>query len=210
MQPKDMMRLKKTRFTAMLIEANGFNPDDFQGWAFCPGMRFDSPDKWWGDHGQRDFPHEGIDFCLYEDAAGNLARVDETTLVPAMHNGVVKALFADYLGQAVVVEHDSIRGGGGRFLSVYAHTEPRDGIQPGAVVREGDIIATIADTRRSKAKILPHLHFSLGRPSPGFVYEPFVWNIMRDPGRVTLVDPIDLVDGSKRALGSRHSCCRDI
>jgi murein DD-endopeptidase MepM/ murein hydrolase activator NlpD len=210
MRPKETIRLEKTRFTAMLIEANGFNPDDFQGWAFCPGMRFDSPDKWWGDHGQRDFPHEGIDFCLYEDAAGNLARVDETTLVPAMHNGVVKALFADYLGQAVVVEHDSIRGGGGRFLSVYAHTEPRDGIQPGAVVREGDIIATIADTRRSKAKILPHLHFSLGRPSPGLVYEPFVWNIMRDPGRVTLVDPIDLVDGSWRALGSRHSCCRDI
>jgi murein DD-endopeptidase MepM/ murein hydrolase activator NlpD len=210
MQPEDTIRLKKTRFTAMLIEANGFDPEGFRSWAFCPGMLFHSPDKWWGDRGRRDFPHEGLDFCLYEDAAGNLARLDETTLIPAMHDGVVKALFADYLGQAVVVEHDSNWVGGERVLSVYAHTEPRDSIQPGAVVREGDIIATIADTRRSKAKILPHLHFSLGRPSPGLAYEPFVWNIMRDPGRVTLVDPIDLVDGSWRALGSHHSCCRDI
>jgi murein DD-endopeptidase MepM/ murein hydrolase activator NlpD len=210
MQPDDMMRLKKTRFTAMLIEANGFNPEDFQGWAFCPGMLFDSPDKWWGDHGQRDFPHEGIDFCLYENAAGGLDRLNETTRIPAMHDGAVKALFADYLGQAVVIEHDGIQGERERFLSVYAHTKPEKGIQPGAVIREGDVIATIADTRRSKANILPHLHFSFGRPAPALVYEPFVWDIMRDPDRVTLVDPMDFVGGSWRALDSRHSGCRHI
>jgi hypothetical protein len=194
MQPEDMMRLKKTRFTAMLIEANGFDPNGFRSWVFCPAMLFNSPDKWWGDHGLRDFPHEGIDFCLYEDATGKRRRLDEKTLIPAMHDGVVRAMFTDYLGQAVIVEHESIDGKSGRYLSVYAHTEPQEHIQPGAVVREGDAIATIADTRRSKAKILPHLHFSLGRPSPDLVYDSFVWNILRDPSLVTLIDPIKMID----------------
>jgi hypothetical protein len=30
-------------------------------------MLFNSPDKWWGDHGLRDYPHEAIDMCLYRD-----------------------------------------------------------------------------------------------------------------------------------------------
>lgn len=194
----------------MLIAANGIAPNAFLHWAFCPGMLFGSPDKWWGDHGQRDFPHEGIDFCLYEDSAGNLVRLDETTLIPAMHDGVVKALFTDYLGQAVIIEHEGVRGGGEALLSVYAHTAPGVGIQPGAVVREGDIIATIADTSGSKAKILPHLHFSLGRPSPELAYEPFVWNMMRDPDLVVLLNPISVIDWPWRELDPDGSSCREI
>ena len=59
------MPLAKTRFTARLIETNGFDPHDFKCWVFSPGMRFNAPDKWWSDYGRRDFPHEGLDFCLF-------------------------------------------------------------------------------------------------------------------------------------------------
>ena len=69
------MSLKQTCFTEMLIEANGLDPDEFQSWSFRPGMLFNSPDKWWGDHGQRDFPHEGVDFCLYQDRFGKVLRI---------------------------------------------------------------------------------------------------------------------------------------
>ena len=198
------MPLPKTRLTTMLIEANGIDPDDFKCWGFCPGMLFDAPDKWWGDYGRRDFPHEGLDFCLYRDAVDNLRRLDEGTRIPVMHDGRVRALFTDYLGQAVVIEHEGILGFPGKALSIYAHTKPGAGILPGVEVREGDIIASIADTDRSRTNILPHLHFSFGRPSPDIVYAPFVWNQMRDPRLVTLNDPLGLVDWPCEVLDPRR------
>ena len=188
------MSLAQTHFTARLIEANGLDPEDFKCWVFCPGMLFEAPDKWWGDYGRRDFPHEGLDFCLYRDAADNLRRLDESTRIPVMHDGRVRALFTDYLGQAVVIEHDGTPALPGKMISIYAHTTPVDGIRPGVEVREGDIIASIAGTGRSKTNILPHLHFSFGRPAPDIKYEPFVWNQMRDPHLVTLQNPRSLVD----------------
>ena len=198
------MVLAKARFTAMLIAANRLDRDGFKCWVFSPGMLFDAPDKWWGDYGPRDFPHEGMDFCLYRDAADNLRRLDESTRIPVMHDGRVRALFDDYLGQAVVIEHDHRAAMPEKAISVYAHTHPRDGVLPGVNVRAGDIIARIADTGRSKTNILPHLHFSFGRPSPDIAYEPFVWNHMRDPGLVTLNNPQSLVDWPCELLGHEN------
>ncbi len=202
-----IMTLEKTQFTEMLIGANGFDPKDFKNWVFCQGMRFNSPDKWWGDKGKRDFPHEGIDFCLYADRAGQVRRIGAKTCLPVMHHGVVRALFADFLGMAIILEHESAQGAEKTFLSAYAHTEPLEGIRPGVRVKKGDIIATIADTRRSKAKILPHLHFSIGQPAPDLVYERFVWNDMRNPGLVTLLDPQSIIDFPCQALDLQDPYC---
>jgi murein DD-endopeptidase MepM/ murein hydrolase activator NlpD len=199
--------MDKTRFTEMLIEANSIHPNDFQSWVFCPGMLFNSADKWWGDRGRRDFPHEGIDFCLYEDRSGQILRIDEKTCIPVMQEGVVRAMFTDYLGQAVIIEHEHPRSETGTFLSAYAHTKPYAGIQPGIIVKEGDVIATIADTRQSKANILPHLHLTLGLPTPNLVYDPFVWNMMRDPELIVLLNPIGLIDWPAKVLDA-HNYCR--
>jgi murein DD-endopeptidase MepM/ murein hydrolase activator NlpD len=198
------MSVAKTRFTARLIEVNGFDRDDFKCWVFSPGMLFKAPDKWWGDYGRRDFPHEGLDFCLFRDAAGQMRRLNAGTRIPVMHAGRVRALFSDYLGQAVVIEHEQIPGLPEKAIAIYAHTKPRHGILPGVKVRAGEIIASIAGTGHSKTNILPHLHYSFGRPSPDIVYEPFVWNQMRDPGRVTLHDPANLVDWPGEVLATRH------
>lgn len=185
------MTIANPRFTEMLVEANHPTLTDFNCWAFCPGMRFGSTDKWWGDFGRRDFPHEGVDFCLYEDSSGRLCRLDASTRIPVMADGVVRAVFRDYLGQAVIVAHGNPQSSTGDYLSVYAHTRPAKEVRPGMAVRQGEVIAAIADTRHAKARILPHLHLSLGRPSPDLGFEDFVWNIMRDPARVTLMDPLE-------------------
>jgi murein DD-endopeptidase MepM/ murein hydrolase activator NlpD len=203
-------RLRKTRFTRMMIQANNLNPANFESWLFCQGMLFGSPDKWWGDHGLRGFPHEGIDFCLYSDPSGQIRRLNEQTRIPVMHDGLVRAMFTDYLGQAIVIEHEYGHHQNGKFLTVYAHTNPQDGIRPGVAVNEGDIIATIADTKHSKAKILPHLHLSFGLPSPALRYDPFVWDIMRDAGRITLLDPFDAIDWHCRKLDSDNSGCFEL
>ncbi len=182
----------------------------FKRWTFCQGMLFKSPDKWWGDHGFRDFPHEGIDLCQYEDDSGTIRRLDHTTRIPVMHDGEVRAIFKDYLGQAVIIEHKHPAGISGNFMSVYAHTKPISGIEVGAGVKRGDIIATIAGTGHSKANILPHLHFSLGIPSKSLSYEGFVWNVMRDPEMVNLVDPLAVIDWPHYELNAESLECREI
>jgi hypothetical protein len=200
--------LKKTRFTEMLIEENSLDQNGFESWLFCPGMLFNSPQKWWGDRGRRDFPHEGIDVCLYRDHCMRTLRLDEKCRIPVMHAGVVKAIFTDYLGKAVIIEHETPESE--RFLSVYAHTKPRTDIKIGSLVKEGDIIANIADTGRSKARIIPHLHFSLGLPSPSFTYDPFVWNIMRNPDLITLLDPLEAIIWPYQQLELENPYCLEL
>ena len=202
--------LKKGRFTEMLIAENEFDQGGFDSWIFCQGMLFNSPDKWWGDHGRRDFPHEGIDFCLYEDRSQNIRRLDENTRIPLMHDGVVKAIFKDYLGQAIIIDHENADSGIDRFISVYAHTNPHPKIEAGVIVKEGDIIATLADTSHSKANILPHLHFTLGLLSESFSYKGFVWNTIRKPELITLLDPLAVIDRPYQALRAADPECRGL
>lgn len=185
--------LQNCRFSDMMLKANNLNQAGFEHWLLCQGMPFGSLKKWWGDHGQRDFPHEGIDLCLYSGVDAQIRRLDETNQVPALANGKVKAIFTDYLGRAIVLAHEIMSTDGQRLLSVYAHTAPMPHIRVGTAVKEGEIIANIADTRTSKAKIIPHLHFSLALGSPALTYESFVWNVMRRPDRVTLLDPLQFI-----------------
>ena len=100
------LHLKKSRFTEMLIAENDLDQGGFECWIFCQGMLFNSPDKWWGDYGRRDYPHEGIDLCLFKDGTSKLCRLTETTRIPVMQDGVVKAMFKDYLGIAIIIEHE--------------------------------------------------------------------------------------------------------
>jgi murein DD-endopeptidase MepM/ murein hydrolase activator NlpD len=208
--PLKTISLNKSRFTKMLIEKNGLDQRGFEGWIFCQGMLFNSPDKWWGDHGRRDFPHEGIDLCMYLDHSRRIRRLDEETRIPVMQDGVVKAMFKDYLGQTVVIEHENSASDTGLFISLYAHTNPRSKIVVGVIVKEGDIIATFGDTRNSKSQIIPHLHFSLGQPSKSFSYEGFVWNTIRTPEMITLLDPLAVIDWPYQELEVGDSACRKL
>ena len=202
--------LKKSRFTEMLIEENALDQSEFERWVFCRGMLFNSPDKWWGDLGLRDYPHEGIDLCMFKDRSSRIRRVNEKTRIPVMQDGMVKAIFKDYLGKAVVIEHEHCGSSTGRLLSFYAHINPRAGIEEGVIVKEGDIIATLADTSNSKSNIIPHLHFSLGLPSKVFSYDGFVWNTIRKPEMMTLLDPLAVIDWPYEALEADNPACRGL
>ena len=198
------------RFTELLLQANGLDSGDFHCWIFCPGMAFRSMDKWWGDRGRRDFPHEGVDFCLYLDRNLRVRRLDETTRIPVMRRGVVRTLFDDYLGRAVIIEHAPAEPETEIYLSVYAHTTPEKHLRPGVKVVPGDIIGTIADTRRSRAKILPHLHLTLAQATPDLIYESFVWDRMRDSDRVALLDPLPRIDGPYKEPEPGDAVCHNV
>jgi len=202
--------LKKSRFTEMLIEENSLDQSGFESWIFCHGMLFDSPDKWWGDHGLRDYPHEGIDLCLYRDRVNRIRRITEKTRIPVMQDGAVKAIFKDYLGKAVIIEHEYSGIDTGRFISFYAHINPRSEIENGVIVKKGDIIANLADTSNSKSNIIPHLHFSLGIPSKSFSYDGVVWNTIRKPELITLLDPLAVIDWPYQTLDAGNFSCREL
>lgn len=178
-----------TPYSDMLAIANALDTRDFRGWVFDPGMAFQSSNKWWGDLSRRDFPHEGVDFCFYTDNACRKHRLDAGTRIPAMDDGRIRAVFDDYLGRSLVVGHATGSDECVDYISIYAHTRPLDHIRPGADVTAGEIIATIADTSRFKASIPAHLHFTLGVPAAGLRFDTFVWNDMRNPSLVRLLDP---------------------
>lgn len=188
------MNQRTNRFTEVLLESNGIDRNDFQCWIFASGMLFNSPDKWWGDLGRRDFPHEGIDFCFHRHCSGKIVHIGNNIRIPAMNDGVVRAIFSDYLGQAVIVEHQNMQENTGKLVSIYAHTTPLDHVQKGFPVKQGDIFAVIANTRRSKANILPHLHYTVGRTEQDLDWDQFVWNDMRAPHCFSLLDPLSAID----------------
>ena len=178
----------------MLSNTNdSLRQNGFKQWLFYPGMAFGTSQKWWGDFGIRDFPHEGIDFCLYEGTDGRIFHFEANSAIPMIEDGIVRAVFKDYLGQAIIVEHDHWPGSERRLLSIYAHTDPSPTVEPGLSVDKGSVIATTADTRNAKAIILPHLHFTLGLASPDLSYEKFYWNLIRDPGNIALLDPLAVI-----------------
>ena len=106
--------------------------------------------------------------------------------------------------------HENAGSGIERLLSVYAHTNPHPKIEAGVTVKEGDIIATLASTSHSKANILPHLHFSLWHPLKSISYDGFIWNTIRNPEMITLLDPLPVVDWPYRELEAGDSTCREI
>ena len=199
--------LPKSRFTSMLIETNALDQSGFECWLFCRGMLFNSGEKWWGDFGRRVDPHEGLDLCLYRDRAGKTRRVGMDTRIPVMQDGEVKAVIRDYLGHALIIEHECPGSDTGRLTSFYAHTVPRPSIVAGTVLKAGDIIATLADTGNSKSKILPHLHLSFGLPSKSFSYEEFTWDRFRDPSMMVLLDPLPVLDWPYQALDAANPAC---
>jgi len=136
--------LRKTRFTEYLIQENALDEHGFKEWIFYPGMLFNAVEKWWGNHGKRDKPHEGLDLCLYRDRWGNKRQLDEKTKIPAIYDGTVVGIVNDFLGKSVIIEHDLTDSDDNRLCTIYGHINPHKGLNVGRIVKEGDIIATLA------------------------------------------------------------------
>ncbi|HUJ69026.1 MAG TPA: peptidoglycan DD-metalloendopeptidase family protein [Syntrophorhabdales bacterium] len=184
---------RRTRFTEHMVLANGLG-GSFAEWLFLPGMLFNGRDKWWGRRGRRVAPHEGLDFCLYEDGDGRVLRLGAGSRVPAMYDGTVAGIVDDFLGETIVMEHRFPEAPTFQLITVYGHTLTARGLQPGSEFRAGDIIAFIASHRDTGVD--PHLHVSLGRPSGLLAHKSLNWQNMKEG--LVMFDPIGAVDGPLR------------
>ncbi len=194
--------LRKTRFTEFFVRENALDDSGFCGWVFYPGMLFNALDRWWGDKGKRGKAHEGLDLCLFRDRRGRIQHLDEKTRIPVLHGGMVVGIINDFLGKSVIIEHaPAADGDDGRSCAIYGHTMPQDDLCVGRVLKEGDIIGTLADTSKTKANICPHLHISLGWTAGTISYVKLDWETMRASHNLTLQDPMHVIDSHYRVLG---------
>jgi murein DD-endopeptidase MepM/ murein hydrolase activator NlpD len=187
--------LNNTRFTKCLIQKNELDQSGFNGWFFCTGMLFHSTDKWWGDWKKRDKPHDGLDLCLYKDRKDTILRLHVSAKVTAIYDGKVVGIIDDFLGKSIIMEHLFSDRDIKRLCTIYGHTIPKDHLHVGSIVKQGDVITTLADSSRFKTNIIPHLHISLGWASATISYDRLDWKNIGGPNTLTLLDPLHIIDG---------------
>jgi murein DD-endopeptidase MepM/ murein hydrolase activator NlpD len=184
--------LTSSCFTESLINKNALKGNKFKEWIFSPGMLFGSIEKWW-DAGKRDKPHEGLDLCFYADLEQKILHFTEDLKIPAIFNGVVAGIIEDFLGKSIIIKHNISAGSGRPFFSIYGHVIPERSINEGTMIRQGDVIALLAGTGKSKAKIFPHLHVSLGFIIEGIPFRKLNWDTVGDPKIFSLLDPMQII-----------------
>jgi hypothetical protein len=182
--------LPPTSFARRLIAENNLDAKGFGRWLFYPGMLFHTTAKWWGKPGFRKSPHEGLDVCLFRDAAGRMQKLDEQTRIPVLYDGRVALIIDDFLGHSIFMDHGFRIQAGARLFTAFGHTRPLDRLQVGQAVGEGEIVATIADFDTIKKPILPHVHVSMGWVREECAFESLNWNILGSHPSVSLMDPL--------------------
>ncbi len=197
--------LRNTRFTESLIQKNALDEKGFKEWVFCPGMLFNSTEKWWGDQGTRNTRHEGLDLCFYKDRKDTILRLGEKTRVPVIYDGSVVGIIDDFLGKSVIIEHLISDGHNNRLCTIYGHTIPEDNLYVGKIVKKGDVIATVADSKTFNTRIFPHLHISLGWTSKKISYAGLDWGNIGAPDTWMFLDPLAFIDG-RYLLLAREKC----
>ncbi len=191
--------LLNSGFNESFIKLNRLKDNKFKEWIFVPGMLFSSMEKWWGT-GRRDRPHEGLDLCFYADHKHNIFRLSEKIKIPALFDGIIAGIIDDFLGKSIIIKHNISSGAGTVFCSILGHVIPHKIISVDSIVKQGDVIASVAASGGSKTKISPHLHLSLGHIIEDFPLQKLDWNTISDPGVFSLLDPIRLIKEKYRIL----------
>ena len=190
----------KTDFTLYIVRENALDRKNFASWAFYPGMLFESPDKWWGDLGKRNTPHEGLDIRFYMDSKGRSLSLNEKTKIPVMFDGTIVKITNDFLGKTIIMAHDFSDLDKGKFCTIYGHITPYTYIYTGQTVIAGEVIATLADTSLSSSGIPPHLHVSVGWVPENMSYDRLDWKMIGGSNLLTLMDPIDMISSRDQIL----------
>ena len=200
MDPKTLEKppIRESRFTDSFTLANRLSNHEFKDWLLSPGMLFDADAEWWGNRALRKRPHEGLDLCLFRDRYDKISCFDRKTKIPAMFDGEIVHLMVDLMGRTVVMAHGFTDADGRRFCTMYGHTVIPNDLQIGETVRQGEIVATVAEPEKSKSGSLPHLHVSLGWVNPALPFDDLNWNIIGNRETVILIDPLDMLDGPYR------------
>lgn len=181
-------------FHERLLFFNNLDSLGFKEWIFHPAMLFGSPDKWWGDFGKRQRPHEGLDLYLYRTKEGNIHYLNGETKIPVIFEGKVVKVSDDFLGESVFIGHDACDSNGNRLYTIYGHIKPGNYIRSRKRLSEGDVVGVIADTGNSGMAIPHHLHVSVAWIPDTIPVSEMGWQTINDSAGVMLQDPLSVIE----------------
>jgi hypothetical protein len=191
--------VKVSKFSEFFRLLNGLEDSQFQSWVFLQDMLYGSRRKWWGDGQARPGPHEGLDFCLFQGNEGELYHFSGDTQIPVMYTGTVVSIIPDFLGHSVMIEHMA-HDDQGHFLSIYGHLVPRNGLEVGSALSEGNVLGSVSVPRNPLTGLLPHVHISIAAVLGDVIYSSLTWKQIVSSDDLVLVDPIDLLDGPQLVI----------
>ena len=92
------------------------------------------------------YEHMGVDFTA-----------EEGSEVYAVASGTVESVYTSdiLIGTQITIDH------GNGVKSVYQYVEAKEGLKAGDEVKQGDVIATVAEANGSEYKDGAHLHFEV-------------------------------------------------
>ena len=189
-------------FGKMFAERNGLLEQQFHEWAFHPGMLFHSLEKWWGDRGRRQSPHEGLDIAFFLDRSRAIVPIPQHAVVPVLLDGEVLALGEDdFFGKTLYVKHPYGKESDRVLCTIYGHITPRRDLRPGNTVKAGETIASVSDFGTPKSGIATHLHLSVAWMPETSTGKTWTWKDINDSGEVELIDPMPFFSASYSVVG---------
>jgi hypothetical protein len=162
---------------------------EFDRFLLPPGAGFGDLRQWWDDRPRR-IPHEGVDLCWYRKRGGEIARLLPGTRLPAMATCRVVRIVEDFLGHSIFVIHKG-QDAGRIPLSVYGHAT--SSLKPGEEVREGGLLATIAQPGSGSGLVLPHIHLSMVWLPAAFPFDRLDWRLLHAFPEASFCDPLPLL-----------------
>ena len=189
-----MQNAEKSGFTEHFIRANGLPKNDFEEWLLCSGMLFEAPDQWWGFQGKRNKLHEGLDLGFYKNQKKEIIGFNDSTRIPTIYDGVIVGIFNDFLGKSILIKHEISSADNGTLCTIFGHLNPEKEIYPGMWVEEGEIIASVASS--GKSRMSPHLHISIGWAKKEITGAFLDWKIISSSETLKLIDPLETIGRS--------------
>ncbi len=175
-----------TNYPDMLARANDLEPGR---WNIAPGMGFNDTHKWWGDMGQREVAHNGIDLREYLYNDRDPYTVDGDTIVPVAQDGEIVCIIRDFLGMSVFVRHEGDRSGR-TILTAYGHIVPDVRLVPGFYMVGGDAIGTVAG-QGDDSRIPAHLHYSIVEADSTIDTASISWPMLEADSSIVFCDPLN-------------------
>ena len=189
-----MKNAEKSGFTEHFIRANGLGKNDFEEWLLCSGMLFKAPNTWWGIQGKRKKLHEGLDLGFYRNQKKEIIGFDDSTRIPTIYEGVIVGIFNDFLGKSIFIKHEISSADNGTLCTIFGHVNPESNIYSGMRVEEGEIIASVANS--GKSRVSSHLHMSFGWAKKEITEEILDWKIISSSEMLKLIDPLETIGRS--------------
>lgn len=182
---------KKATFTKNFIKANELADNEFDEWLLTSGMLFEAENTWWGDQKRRKSQHEGIDLGLFRKRNQEVIGFNEKTIMSAIFDGVVVGVFNDFLGKSVFMRHEIANTDNRELCSIFGHIKLGGDICSGKILKEGEVVGSVADVGKSGVK--PHLHITMGWLEKEITDDVCDWNVIGKSEVMELVDPIEII-----------------